>query len=107
MVKELKSTDQFVQEITNQKGYALIDFWAVWCQPCRMMAPVVEKVAEELSDLRVYKVNVDEVSSLSEGFEIMSIPTLIIFKDGNPIQRLSGYRPFDVLLHDIKEVIEQ
>lgn len=107
MVKELKSTDEFVQEITNQKGYALIDFWAVWCQPCRMMAPVVEKVAEELSDFRVYKVNVDEVSSLSEGFEIMSIPTLIIFKDGNPIHRLSGYRPFDVLLHDIKEIIEQ
>lgn len=106
MVKELKSTDEFVSEVTEQKGYAMIDFWATWCQPCRMMAPVVEKAAEELTNVRVYKVNVDEVSALSEGFEIMSIPTLLVFKDGNPIHRMSGYRPLDTLLSELKEVIK-
>lgn len=74
-------------------GKSVVDFWATWCGPCRMMAPVLDEVAEEAEGLSVGKVNVDEQSKLAERFGVMSIPTFIIFKDGAEVKRLVGAMP--------------
>jgi thioredoxin 1 len=72
----------------------LVDFWATWCPPCRMIAPIVEQIHGELGDkVKVVKMDTDENPSTSMSFGIMSIPTLIIFKDGKPAERTVGYRP--------------
>jgi thioredoxin 1 len=72
----------------------LVDFWATWCPPCRMIAPIVEQIHGELGDkVKVVKMDTDENPSTSISFGIMSIPTLIIFKDGKPAERTVGYRP--------------
>ena len=72
----------------------LVDFWATWCPPCRMIAPIVEQIHGELGDkVKVMKMDTDENPSTSMSFGIMSIPTLIIFKDGKPAERTVGYRP--------------
>ena len=72
----------------------LVDFWATWCPPCRMIAPIVEQIHGELGDkVKVMKMDTDENPSTSMSFRIMSIPTLIIFKDGKPAERTVGYRP--------------
>ena len=89
MSKEIHSAAEFEKEITNHKGYALVDFWATWCQPCRMMAPVLESAEKQLgSQINFAKVDVDEQQQLAAEFDIMSIPTLVVFKDGKPVKRM-------------------
>ena len=86
MSKEIHSAADFEKEITNHKGYALVDFWATWCPPCRMMAPVLESAEQQLGDkINFVKVDVDEQQQLAAEFDIMSIPTLVVFKDGKPV----------------------
>ena len=105
MIKDLGSAADFAKEVANHKGYALIDFWATWCQPCRMMGPVLESAEKELGEtINFCKVNVDEQQEMASQFDIMSIPTLVIFKDGKEIKRLSGYRPLDGFLASLKEI---
>ncbi len=105
MIKDLGSAADFAKEVANHKGYALIDFWATWCQPCRMMSPVLESAEKELGEtINFCKVNVDEQQEMASQFDIMSIPTLVIFKDGKEIKRLSGYRPLDDFLASLKEI---
>ncbi len=88
MVTELK-TATFKQEIS--KGYVLVDFWAPWCGPCRMLGPVIDQLSEEMKGkLKFTKVNVDEEGELSAEFGVMSIPTVIIFKDGKAIMQRTG-----------------
>ncbi len=107
MSKELHSAGDFANEIANHKGYALIDFWATWCQPCRMMAPVLENAEKQLGDtINFCKVDVDEQQQMAADFDIMSIPTLVVFKDGQEIKRLSGYRPLDAFISELKSVVE-
>ena len=78
---------------TIAKGKFLVDFWAAWCMPCRMVAPVIEELAVELDDvLTVVKVNVDEESALSARYEILSIPTVVLFEDGKEVKRISSVR---------------
>lgn len=72
----------FDNEVTNSNKPVLIDFWAPWCGPCRMVSPIVDEIAEERDDIKVCKVNIDEESELAQRFGIMSIPTLIVMKDG-------------------------
>lgn len=82
MAVEHITTNNFDEKVTNSTGTVLVDFYAEWCGPCKMLAPAVEEMAESHPDIRVYKVNVDEENALAVKFKVMSIPTLIVFKDG-------------------------
>ena len=107
MSKEIHFAADFEKEIINHKGYALVDFWATWCQPCRMMAPVLESAEKQLgSQINFAKVDVDEQQQLAAEFDIMSIPTLVVFKDGKPVKRMSGYRPLDTFVEELKSAVE-
>ena len=107
MSKEIHSAADFEKEIINHKGYALVDFWATWCPPCRMMAPVLESAEQQLGDkINFVKVDVDEQQQLATEFDIMSIPTLVVFKDGKPVKRMSGYRPLDAFVEELKSTVE-
>ena len=84
----------FEKEVLNSKDTVLLDFWASWCGPCRMLSPVVEEISNEYFDkVKVGKVNVDEQSELAQKFGIMSIPTLMVFKNGEHIDTKIGVRP--------------
>ena len=85
--------DSFESEVLGSSGVVLVDFWASWCGPCRALAPVLEQVAQERPDVKICKVNVDEEPELASQYQIMSIPTLIVMKDGQVVQRSSGVRP--------------
>ena len=82
--------ENFEQEILQSEKPVLVDFWAPWCGPCRELVPVVDALAEELADVKVAKVNVDEEMALAKQFRIFSIPTLMIFKDGKPVNKSVG-----------------
>ncbi len=75
---------------TVDKGVTLVDFWAPWCGPCRMMTPIIEEIAHEKADIQVAKVNIDECPGIAQQYNILSIPTLIYFKDGQPIHQSVG-----------------
>lgn len=83
----------FEELVKNSKKPVLLDFWATWCGPCRMVAPVVEEIAAERPDYLVGKINVDEEMELALEFGIISIPTLIILKNGEVARKVVGYRP--------------
>ena len=86
----------FEKVVMEGKGVVLVDFWASWCGPCRMVAPIIDQLAEEYEGkVTVGKVNVDEESALASEFAVVSIPTIIIFKDGKQVEKLVGVRSFD------------
>ncbi len=91
-VKKLNSLN-FESEILNNTGIALVDFYADWCGPCKMVSPIVDEIAAERSDITVGKLNVDESGDLAMKYGVMSIPTLIVFKNGKEAARAVGYRP--------------
>lgn len=84
------TNENFETEVMKSNQTVLVDFWAVWCGPCQMIAPVVHELAEEMPEIKVGKVNVDEQMELSRQYRVMSIPTLIIFKDGKEVKRIVG-----------------
>lgn len=86
-------TDKNFDEVLRHEGTVLLDFWAGWCGPCRMMSPVVEEIAESHPEVRVGKVNVDEEIELAQMFNVLSIPTFIVFKKGEVAARTAGVRP--------------
>lgn len=85
--------ENFENEVLKADQTVLVDFWATWCGPCKMIAPIIEEIANERSDIKVCKVNVDEQGELSIKYGVMSIPTLMIFKNGEAVQTAIGYRP--------------
>lgn len=85
--------NNFNQEVLNSDKPVLIDFWAPWCGPCRMVVPLVEEVAKERSDIKVVKINVDEEQELAMQFGVMSIPTLVVMKNGKIVNQVTGARP--------------
>ncbi len=85
--------DNFEEEVIKSNITVLLDFWASWCGPCRMVAPTVEEIASERSDVKVGKINVDEQGELAQAFGIMSIPTLVVMKDGKIVRQEVGFRP--------------
>ncbi len=82
--------ETFEQEVLNSEIPVLVDFWATWCGPCQMISPIIEELAEELDDVKVCKVDVDDQPTLARKFFVMSIPTMIVFKDGKPAKRHVG-----------------
>ena len=84
------TTDNFETEVLNAEKPVLVDFWAVWCGPCQMMAPILHELEEEVPDVQIGKVNVDEQMELARQFRVVSIPTLILFKDGAEVKRFVG-----------------
>ncbi len=93
MATTVITKDNFKAEVLDYKGTVLIDFWADWCGPCRMLSPIVDDVAAENPHIKVGKINVDEQQELSSQFGIMSIPTLLVFKDGNKVGESVGLIP--------------
>ena len=90
--------NNFQNEVMNSDKPVLLDFWAPWCAPCRMVVPIVEEIASEHADIKVGKINVDEQPELANKFGIMSIPTLAVMKNGKIIQKVSGARPKNAIL---------
>ena len=82
--------ENFQAEVTKSDKPVLVDFWAVWCGPCQMMAPILHELETEMPDVQIGKVNVDEQIDLARQFRVVSIPTLIIFKNGQEVQRMVG-----------------
>lgn len=85
--------ENFDKEVMNAEGTVLVDFWAAWCGPCRMIAPAVEKIAEERPDVKVCKVNIDDEQELAIKYGVMSIPTLMVVKNGEITEKAVGLRP--------------
>ena len=90
--------NNFQNEIMDSEKTVLLDFWAPWCAPCRMVVPVIEEIAGERPDIKVGKINVDEQPELASKFSIMSIPTLVVMKNGKIVQHVSGARPKKAIL---------
>lgn len=88
----------FETNVCASSAPVLLDFWADWCAPCRMLAPILEKVSAAKPDLLIGKINVEEEPELAERFQILSIPTLILFQNGRTVKRISGVHPGDVIL---------
>ena len=100
---EIKITnDNFVPEVIESDKPVLIDFYATWCGPCKMIAPFVEEIANENPDVKVGKINVDEENELATAFGIQSIPTLVVVKNGEVVNKAIGYRTKDQILALLK-----
>ena len=90
--------DNFQELVLNAQQEVLLDFWAPWCGPCRMVSPIVDEIADERKDILVGKVNVDEEMELAAQFQVMSIPTLVVLKNGQVVNRSIGAQPKDGIL---------
>lgn len=90
--------ENFDAEVKNSEVTVLLDFWAEWCGPCRMLAPTIDEIAEERDDIKVGKVNVDNDPELAKQFGIFSIPTLVVIKNGEVVSQNAGVRPKSAIL---------
>lgn len=94
--------ENFDKEVIQSDKPVLLDFWASWCGPCRMVSPIVDEIAEEVADIKVGKINVDEEPDLAKNFKVMSIPTLIVMKDGKVANTAIGVQPKQSIINMLK-----
>jgi len=108
-MSDLILTDQnFSEEVFKSPKPVLVDFWAEWCMPCQMIAPVLQEIAEKFGEkIKIGKLNIDENPLISTTFSVEAIPTLILFKNGKIIQRFTGVQPKEVIVEVINSVIEK
>lgn len=100
------TVDSFDEAISTSEQPIIVDFWAEWCGPCKMISPVLDEIAtENAGKVSIAKVNVDENPDLARRFEVMSIPTLIVFQNGEPVKRLVGAKNKAGLLEDLSDII--
>jgi thioredoxin 1 len=97
--------NNFQAEVLESEGPVLVDFWAPWCGPCRMVAPVLEEIASEREDLRIVKLNIDDNQQTAANFQVLSIPTMIVFKGGQPVKTVVGAYPKKKLEAELESVL--
>ena len=102
MSAHIITNENYAQEVLNSDKPVLLDFWAPWCAPCRMVLPIVEEIAGERSDIKVGKVNVDEQMALARQFKVMSIPTLVVMRNGQVAKKTTGALSKDEILELLK-----
>ncbi len=101
MIKEIGGSN-FIQEVINSEQAAVVDFWAPWCGPCRMLGPVMDEIAEDMNGkAKFFKINVDENTAIAQKYAISSIPCVMVFKDGEVVDTMVGFRP----KQDIQSII--
>lgn len=91
MAKEINKSE-FEQNVLEGKGLSVVDFFATWCKPCQMLAPVIEEVSKKFENVSFYKIDIDKENDLANKYYIMSVPTIMFFKDGNLVDQVIGYR---------------
>ncbi len=96
------TAENFEEEVLKSEQPVLVDFWAVWCGPCKMLSPVVDQIAEETQGVKFGKLNIDDEMDIAEKYGIMSIPTLMLFKNGEPVNQLVGVQPKSVIENLLK-----
>ena len=94
----IENQQQFQQEVLESKVPVLVDFFATWCGPCKMIAPILEEIAEEREDFKIAKIDVDQVQALAIEYQVMSIPTLMVFREGKPGAPALGARPKQAII---------
>jgi thioredoxin 1 len=99
------TTDNFTKDVLENQKVVLVDFWAEWCGPCRMVAPVLDEIAKETPNLEVVKVNVDEQPQLAMDYNVTGIPLLGVFKDGKMVKQLVGARPKAAIMSELQEFL--
>lgn len=96
------SSNEFIENVENSKGIAVVDFFATWCGPCKMLAPVFEAASKEVrGKAKFFKVDIDASESIAEKYGIYAVPTMIVFKDGKPVENLAGFMPKQNILNKI------
>ncbi|MBR4003694.1 MAG: thioredoxin [Clostridia bacterium] len=99
------TAESFEAEVKNGKGLVLVDFYATWCGPCKMLAPVLEQVADEVKEkATIKKLDIDECLDIAKEFNVMSVPTMILFKDGKEVERIVGLRQKNQIIETINNI---
>ena len=97
--------DSFQAEVLESERPVVVDFWAAWCGPCRVMSPILEEIAQERDDLRVVKVDTDANQRVAAEYGVLSMPTFMVFRDGAPVGQIVGARPKKRLLADLEQLL--